>query len=127
VENVRKAGLEKRIELREQKGEDITDLNAFDLAWIPSTFIPDSAISKIAKSAHDALRVGGWVLFAMANSTTTDPLVSSLVQLRTAQWGGCLMSPGNAETLLSKAGFSEVQTLPSPPNALVVITAGRRT
>jgi len=124
-ENVRNAGFEKRIELREQKAEDLTDENVFDLIWIPSVFIPASSISQIMNRVHKALRSNGWVLFGMAKSGT-DPLVSAVVRLRTAQWGGCIMSSDQAESLLTNAGFADVQTMPSPPNALIFITVGRR-
>jgi len=124
-ENVKTAGFEKRIELREQKAEDLTAENVFDLIWIPTLFIPMSSISQIANRVHKALRSHGWVLFGMAKSGT-DPLVSSVVRLRTAQWGGCIMSSEQAESLLTQAGFVDVQTMPSPPNALISITVGRR-
>jgi 2-polyprenyl-3-methyl-5-hydroxy-6-metoxy-1,4-benzoquinol methylase len=124
-ENVRNAGFENRIELREQKAEDLTDENVFDLIWIPSVFIPMSSISEIVNRVHKALRPNGWVLFGMAKSGA-DPLGSSIVRLRTAQWGGCIMSSDQAESLLSNAGFADVQTMPSPPNALITITVGRR-
>jgi ubiquinone/menaquinone biosynthesis C-methylase UbiE len=124
-ENVKNAGFEKRIELREQKAEELTDENVFDLIWIPSVFIPASSISQIVNRMHKALRANGWILFAMAKSGT-DPLISAVVRLRTAQWGGCVMSATQAESLLTNSGFVDVQTMPSPPNALISITVGRR-
>ena len=125
LENVKNAGFEKRIELREQKAEDLTDENVFDLIWIPSLFIPASSISQIMNRVHKAMRSNGWILFAMAKSGT-DPLVSAVVHLRTAQWGGCILSLQQAEKVLTDAGFVDVQTMPSPPNALISITVGRR-
>jgi precorrin-6B methylase 2 len=124
-QNVRRAGLEDRIELREQKGEDITDSNTFDLAWIPSAFIPCSSIEQVVNRVHTALRPGGWVLFAMAKAGG-DPLRSALVRLRTIQWGGCLMSADEVESLLRSTGFSDIKTLPTPPNALVALTTARK-
>lgn len=49
-----------------QKAEDLIDENIFDLVWIPSVFIPSSAISEIVNRAYKALRSRGWVLFGMA-------------------------------------------------------------
>jgi ubiquinone/menaquinone biosynthesis C-methylase UbiE len=124
-ENVTNAGLEKQIELRDQRAEDLIDENAFDLIWIPSVFIPMTSISQILNRVHRALRSGGWVLFGMAKSGN-DPLTSAVVQLRTAQWNGCIITSNQAEELLTNEGFANVQTMPSPPNALISITVGRR-
>lgn len=124
-ENIRNSGLENRIELRKQQAEELPDENAFDLIWIPSVFIPTSAISQIVKRVHIALRSGGWILFGMAKPGN-DPLTAAVVRLRNAQWGGCIMSLDQVESLLTNEGFTDVQTMPSPPNALISITVGRR-
>lgn len=89
-ENVRNAGLTDRIQLREQAVEDLSDTDAFDLAWIPSAFMPEKVIPAACEHVYRALRPGGWLLFAMANPGT-DPVTASLVRLRTVLWGGCLM------------------------------------
>ncbi len=91
-ENVRSAGLTDRIRLREQAVEDLSDTDAFDLAWIPSAFMPETVIPAACEHVYHALRPGGWLLFAMANPGT-DPVTASLVRLRTVLWGGCLMGP----------------------------------
>ncbi len=123
-ENVRRAGLTDRIQLLEQAVEDLSDTNAFDLAWIPSAFMPEKVIPAACEHVHRALRPGGWLLFAMANPGT-DPVTASLVRLRTVLWGGCVMLPSQVETLLSQTGLIDVRTLPSPPGALVSLIAAR--
>ncbi len=85
-EQVRAARLTDRIELREQAAEDLTDVNAFDLAWIPSAFIPERSIVTIVERVYRALRPGGWLLFAMV-SPGSGPLAGSYARLRTAIWG----------------------------------------
>jgi predicted nucleic acid-binding protein len=45
-ENVQNAGLAERIQLREQAVEAFWDTNQFDLAWLPSAFIPERVISE---------------------------------------------------------------------------------
>ncbi|MBC8103174.1 MAG: class I SAM-dependent methyltransferase [Cytophagales bacterium] len=111
-ENVQSAGLTDRIELREQAAEDVSDTDAFDLAWIPSAFIPETVIFAACETVYRALRPGGWLLFAMA-SPGTDPVTASLVRLRTVFWGGCLMTYDQIETLLKECGFTDVRTLPA--------------
>ena len=124
-ENVRRAGLTDRIELRPQSVGDLSEIEAFDLAWLPSAFIPSKLISMACENIFRALRPGGWLLFAMAHSSV-DPVTASLVRLRTALWGGCPMAPAEVEILLSRTGLVDVRALPSPPGAIVALVAGRR-
>lgn len=124
-ENVQSAGFTDRIELREQAVEELSDTDAFDLAWLPSAFIPEKVISAACEAVYRTLHPGGWLLFAIANSGN-DPVTASLVRLRTVFWGGCLMAPSQVESLLSKVGFVDVQTLASPLAAIVTLVAARR-
>jgi SAM-dependent methyltransferase len=124
-ENVHAADLAHRIELRLQAAEDINDVNAFDLAWVPGAFIGERSIDTILQRVHFALRPGGWLLFAMV-SPGSDPLAGSYARLRTAVWGGALLNPGEVETMLSRMGYVGVQVLPGPPSATVALIAGRR-
>jgi len=124
-ENVKKAGLADRIELREQGGEAVPERNAFDLAWIPSLFIPESAIGGIVKATLGALKPGGWVLFATANPPA-DPVAAAYIELRTMIWGGAPFKPADVEPMLAAAGFVDVQTLPAPPGAPAAMVAARK-
>jgi SAM-dependent methyltransferase len=125
-ENVRGAGLTGRIRLVEQPVEGFSDPDAFDLAWLPSPFISEKVILTACERIYRALRPGGWLLFAMLNPGS-DPLTASLVRLRTAFWGGCLLDSRQVETLLGQTGFVDIQTLASPPGAIIALTAARRT
>ncbi|MBD2254617.1 SAM-dependent methyltransferase [Nostoc parmelioides] len=124
-ENVQNAGLAERIQLREQAVEAFSDTDQFDLAWLPSAFIPEGVIFTACENVYRALRPGGWLLFAMANPGN-DSVTASLVRLRTVFWGGSLMSPLQIETLLRETGFVDIRILPSPPDAVVALVAGRR-
>jgi SAM-dependent methyltransferase len=124
-ENVRRARLTDRIQLREQSVGDLSDTSVFDLAWLPSAFIPATVIQTACERVYHALHPGGWLLFAMAHAGT-DTVTASLVRLRTLLWGGALMAPNQVEALLRRTGFGDVQTLPSPPGALVALIAARR-
>ena len=124
-ENVRSAGLSDRIHLREEAAEDFCDTDAFDLAWILSAFVAERVIPAACERVCRALRPGGWLLFAMINPGT-DPVGAALGRLRTVLWGGCLMVPGQVETLLRGTGFVDVRTLASPPGAIVALIAARR-
>ena len=124
-ENLRTADCGDRIELREQRGEEIRDASAFDLAWVPSVFISAVSLEAIVRCVNRALRPGGWVIFAMINPGK-DPLAGALARLRTMLWGGTLLGAEEAQGMLEKAGYRDVQRLPTPPSVPVVLIAGRR-
>jgi SAM-dependent methyltransferase len=124
-ERVRTLGLDARVELREQAIEDLPDVAAFDLIWFTSFFIGEATVRPAIARMHRALRPGGWVLFSTVNPGA-DPLSTAYVRLRTVIWGGRPWVPGEAEALLEQAGYTQVQTLASPPTALGTTTVGRR-
>ncbi len=124
-ENVRTAGLDGRIELREAPGESIADEDAFDLAWIPSLFVPERVLPELLQRIHRALRPGGWLLFPMLKGST-DPLASSVARLRTAMWGGSAASTEEVERWLAAAGFTDVRRLPAAPVAMTGMLAARK-
>lgn len=124
-ENIKAAGLTQRVELRRQRVEELRDSQAFDLAWLPGVFIPEDAIDAALVQLHEALRPGGWLLVAML-SLGSDPLTVAMARLRTALFGGSLMSTEAIETKLRQAGFADVRALVSPATATVTMIAARR-
>jgi SAM-dependent methyltransferase len=125
-ENVRRAGLGERIELREQGGQDLPDEAAFDIAWVAQPFIPGELMGRILERVHRALRPGGWVVTGTANTSSPDPLSASIGRLLTGTWGGGVVSNVEVEAMLTGAGFAEVRTMPAPPTAPAVFIVGRR-
>jgi SAM-dependent methyltransferase len=121
---VARAGLEARIELREQSVADLPDVAAFDLAWLPGLFVPPAVVTAALPRLHRALRPGGWLIVAVANPAA-DPLARALGRLRTLEWGGSPWTPAEAGTALSQAGFVGVRTLPGPAAAPVVFVAAQ--
>jgi predicted O-methyltransferase YrrM len=123
--NVQTAGLDARIELREQSAQELSDTRAFDLALFPSFFIAEAVIRAALVNVYRALRPGGWIEFAIQNPGP-DSLTAALARLRTVLWGGHPWTTGEAESLLRQAGYTQVQTLPSGPTAPGVRIIGRR-
>jgi SAM-dependent methyltransferase len=124
-ENVAKAGLKDRIELREQRAEDLKDDRAFDLAWIPAPFFPRRAVKPACERILQALRPGGWVLFN-AVQPGIDAQTDAMWWLRMTMFGDSAMPSGEAEALLGDVGFADVKTLGSPAGSFMRIVAARR-
>ena len=124
-ENVKRAGLVERIELREQAAQDLPEDSAFDLAWIPSLFIPNALIAEIVSRVHRSLKPGGWLLFVGSNPGP-DPLMAAVRRTQTALFGGAHIVREETETMLKNAGLNDVRTLPAPPTALATMLVGRR-
>ena len=124
-DRVQAAGLAERIALREQNGEELPDVEAFDLAWIPGAFVSEEATRTLIRSVHRALRPGGWLLFAIICSGD-DTLEAAVARLRTAMFGGFVTTNETIEPLLSRQGFIDVRTLsPSPGSPSAVVAAQR--
>lgn len=123
-QNVREAGLEARIALREGTAEELNETSAYDLVWLPTVFIRASALPSILNNTLRALRPGGWLLVATM-FVPEDPLEAALARLRVGMMGGALWEQENVESLLAKEGFVSVRPLPSPPASPVRLTAGQ--
>jgi SAM-dependent methyltransferase len=122
--NVAAAGLQGRIQLREQSAEEITDERAFDLAWIPAPFVPHHALGHLVERVHRALKPGGWLLFATAKPG--DDLRGAALRFRVALYGGQPTTKEEVEELLTEKGLTEVRTLPGPPRDFKMVVAARR-
>jgi len=125
-QNVAEAGLQSRIELRRIGGEAIDDVDAFDLAWIATVFMPEDLVPRIAAAVLRALRPGGWAMLALARPESGDPLVDAVWNFRVRSFGGALLTGKDGMALLDRAGFAEVRVLASPPGAVAAVAAGRR-
>jgi SAM-dependent methyltransferase len=123
-QNVADAGMQRRVEIREQSGEDLSDDRAFDLAWIPAPFIPKHALPRVVERVQRALKPGGWLLFAAAKPG--DDLRGAAMRFRVALYGGAPSTQPEIETLLAEKGLTDVRTLPGPPRDFKIIVAGRR-
>ena len=123
-DNIAAAGLQDRIELREQSGTAVPEQEAFDLAWLPAPFIPPDAIGPLVERVHGALKRGGWLLFATAKPG--EDLRGAVMRFRVAQWGGRPTTLQDVERHLAKAGFIDVRALPGPPRDFKMVVAARR-
>ena len=125
-EQVTAAGLQERIEVREGVVEELEDADGFDLAWLPTFFIPPAALEPAAERVFAVMREGGWATFGLY-ARPGDPFRDALADLRTVRQGGTLIAPQDVATLLERAGFVDVGVHFDPAWPLpIVFVAGRR-
>jgi hypothetical protein len=125
-DNVAAAGLGERIELREATAEELADADDYDLAWVPTVFLPDTVLERATERVHVALRRGGWAIFGLY-ARPDDPLAAAVADLRTVRHGGELRTSEDVAAMMSRAGFAGVEMLFDPQWRLpVVFVVGQR-
>lgn len=125
-EYVAAAGLQTRIELRRLAAETLQDVDAYDLAWVPTFFIPGAVLERVIERVHVALRPGGWALLGLY-ARPGDPFRDALADLRTVRHGGSLLTPRQAAARLERAGLADVGVhFDAAWELPVVYVAGRR-
>lgn len=86
-ENIKRVNLVDRIELRKMAAEDLKDEGAFDLAWLPSFFIPMPVLSAVLARVLVSLNPGGWLLFPIGGFAGDERLHAGFA-LVNEFWGG---------------------------------------
>ena len=123
--NVAAAGLTDRIELRQQRVEDITDAEAFDLAYFPQAFMSEEVVKRGVRNIWKALRPGGWILLLVICVPGME-LPATISRLRDTLYGGGARFPDQVEAILSDAGFTSISTFKFPQGETYNIIAGQR-
>jgi 2-polyprenyl-3-methyl-5-hydroxy-6-metoxy-1,4-benzoquinol methylase len=125
-EAVAAAGLEDRIELREAVLETLQESAVYDLAWMPTMFISATVLERAIERLHAALRPDGCAILGLY-TRPEDPLMAALADLRTVRQGGVVHTPQDLATLLTRAGFADVEVVvDTMRQAPVVFVTGRR-
>jgi SAM-dependent methyltransferase len=125
--NVTAAGVGDRIALRAQRVEEMTEREAFDLAWLPQVFLPREAFGPALQAVRAALRPGGWAILLAMGAHGSDPR-AALGRLINVLWGEEARPVEEVERAAIAAGFNPVRSLPGPPGGLTDATfvAARR-
>ena len=113
-----------RVELRAGYAQDLQDTAVFDLAFIPSAFIPPVQLQDVAAHAARALRPGGWLLMAVLGAGA-DRAATALTRFRVAAWGGTCLDQADVRALLGQVGLEEMRFL-SGAGAAINFAAARR-
>jgi SAM-dependent methyltransferase len=118
-DNVARAELGARIELRHQAVDKVADEAAYDLVWLPCFFIPGEVVGDALARVRAALRPGGWMVFAtFGGGAGKAAAVSGLLA---DMWGGALLAPADVEVHLARAGYANVKLLPGPPGGTFAV------
>ncbi len=123
--NVASAGVADRITLRVERGEEISERQAFDLVFVPSAFIPGTALEAVVRCGAAALKPGGWLLLVILGPNL-DGLATALARFRVSTWGGTYLTEDAGVTLLSRCGLADARHLLGRPGAPFGFAAGRR-
>ena len=115
--NVAAAGLADRITLQAHRVEEMTEREAFDLAWLPQVFLPREAFGPGLQAVREALRPGGWAILLAIGAGGSDPR-AALGRLINVLWGGEARPVEEVERAAVAAGFDPVRSLHSPPGGL---------
>ena len=125
-ENVAAAGVEERVTLVASTIEELADEEGFDVAWLPSFFIPEPALDGAIARLHALLRPGGTLVVGATYSADEDPVAAAVDDLFTVRAGGSVVPPPAMIERLVAAGFSDVREVERTWDApLRLVAAGR--
>ena len=122
--NVAAVGLKERIELRDRRVEELDDEAAFDVAWLPASFLPADTLATALGTVHRALRPGGLLLTGALDPRGEDA-EAAVTRLRLTLWGGSGVAPGEVVAMIEAAGYVDVTPVPRQSGRLVPMHARR--
>jgi len=108
--NVTAAGLDDRIEIRQQDVLDLDDLDRYDCVWLPSFFFGREILAAALPKVIAAALPGGYVVMAHYEPPP-DALPRSTMRLRTVRDGRSVLDTDGAAELLRSAGCKDVHSL----------------
>ncbi|MCB8822983.1 SAM-dependent methyltransferase [Microvirga rosea] len=120
---VEAAKLEHRVRFRQQYVENIEDIAAFDLVFVPQIFLPDSIIEEAIARLYRAMRPGAWMLMAVLGREGHD-VSSVIVRLKNLVWGGNTRTVEKLRPRLAAVGFNPV--IRAPGSQAVQMICARR-
>jgi hypothetical protein len=85
--NIEAAGYADRIEIRDQRVEALTDVERFDLVYLPQVFPSEDAFVRGLATVWRALRRGGWLTLPAISVPGSD-FRAAFSRLRNTLWGG---------------------------------------
>jgi predicted O-methyltransferase YrrM len=123
--NVAGAGLDDRIEIRDQNLVDLDDVDRFDVAWLPSFFVDADTLRVGLPRVLAAMRPGGRIIVGRFEPRA-DPLAQATLRLRTVRDGGSILTEDEVVELVRDAGFEDVAPLPKAGPVMLGFISGRK-
>ncbi len=123
--NVEAADLGSRVTLVVSPIEDFRDEDGFDLAWLPSFFVPEAVLDDAIGRIHGLLRRGG-ALVVGGMLGEEGSLETAVDQLRILRSGGSVTTVADALTRLERAGFTDVREPDLGPDVPLRLAVGTR-
>ena len=124
--NVAEAGFQDRVTLVAAAVEELEDEEGFDLAWLPSFFIPEPVLEPAVVRLHDLLRPGGRIVVGVAFADESDRLAAVTDDLMTVRSGGSVADASTAAGFLRRAGFDGIHEVERTWNAPLRFVVGTR-
>jgi len=125
-ERVASAGLDGRVTLLNQTVQELEDPDGFDLAWLPSFFIPESVLDAAIGRIHTLMRPDGTLVVGVHERTGEESLASAVDDLFTVRAGGSVVYPEDALARLRDAGFDDAREVERDWDAPLRLVVGRR-
>ncbi|MET7808855.1 class I SAM-dependent methyltransferase [Micromonospora chersina] len=116
---VTNAGLDDRIEVREQSVTDVDENDAYDLIWVPQPFLPPAVLAAALPRLHRSARPGAILVMGLA-AAPGDAVPGAAADVEYLLLGGGGMAPADATDLLTGAGFVDVRAVTRFPAPLMV-------
>lgn len=102
--NVAEAGVSDRVEIRDQDVADLDESGSYDLAWLPTFFLPPELLETAVANVVEATKPGGTVVVGQWREPEDD-LRRATVSLRTYRDGGAMHDETSILAAFEKAGL----------------------
>jgi predicted O-methyltransferase YrrM len=123
-QNIAAAGFEDRIEVRQQRLEELNDRHAHDFAYLAQVFMPLDVVKPGLLRIRDPLRPGGFISM-VALDAPGDTLTATVARLRNVLWGGSRVEMDELVRLTQEVGIDIVRSGGEPGSSVKGII-GRR-
>lgn len=104
------AGLSGRIALRDERVEQLGEISAYDLAFVPQPFLGRECLEAGLPRVHRALRPGGWLIVLAHEMPDQDPLATAARRFRARVWGGGVIERDELAAILGESGFGAIRS-----------------
>ena len=105
--NVERERPGKRITIRMQAVEELTDRDCYSLIWLPGPFLSAATVAKALPILLQSLTAGGTLIFGFYSAPPAR-LERLVLEAQVIRSGGHPWNSDEVEALLSDAGFSDV-------------------